>query len=135
MQTAAPATSFASWATANGVIASNAEDTDNDGINNLLEYALDLNPNAAETSLPSVALENDAGTDYLTLTFRRSLDAPDLTYTVESSADLSSWSTATLESTTVTNADVDGDGSAELVKVRVDITGQPKQFVRLKVSQ
>lgn len=136
MQTAAPATTFDSWATTHGVTASNVEDPDSDGINNLLEYALDLDPNANESAsgLPTVAPENDGGTDYLTLTYRKNLDAPDLTYTIETSTDLTTWSVATVESDTVITADLDGDGSSELRKARLVRSGE-KQFLRIKVTQ
>lgn len=132
-----PATTFDSWATTHGVTASESIDTDNDGINNLLEYAFDLDPNANDnTALPTIATENDSGTDYLTLTYRKNLDAPDLTYTIETITTLGAglWTAATVESDIVVTADPDGDGSAELRKARVALSGD-KQFLRLKVTQ
>jgi hypothetical protein len=136
--TAAPPTiTFTSWADGFSVTASENDDSDGDGISNLLEYALDLNPTAQDSSsLPSVETENDSGTDYLTLRYRRNLNAPDLTYTIVSSTDLSTWHAATVESDTVDTADPDGDGSSEIRKVRVAFSEAEngKLFLRLKVE-
>ncbi len=134
----APAsTTFDSWASTHSLATDAAVDSDGDGINNLLEYALDLDPNTNDHSgLPSVATESGVGIDYLTLTYRKNLDAPDLTWSFEASTTLAvdSWIAASVESDTLVDPDPDGDGSAELRKARVIISGT-KQFLRLKVTQ
>ncbi len=89
----APASGLASWrqthfgtteATGN---AANDADPDADGIANLLEYALGGDPLAAESDLlPMQAI--DAG--HLKLSFSRIAD-PALTYAVQASDDLASW--------------------------------------------
>lgn len=138
-QSGGASTTFDSWASSEGLTGASALDTadpDGDGINNLLEYAFDLDPNASDSNkLPSIAIESDSGTDYLTLTYRKNLDAPDLTYTIEMSTTLvsDSWTAATVESDTVTTADPDGDGSSELRKARIALSGD-KQFLRVKVT-
>jgi hypothetical protein len=68
-------------------------DFDADGVANLLEYALGLDPTSASTTaLPQVIVKDYAGTKYLSLTFTRSAVATDLTYIVQGSSDLASWS-------------------------------------------
>jgi subtilisin-like proprotein convertase family protein len=67
-------------------------DYDKDGLTNLMEYALGLDPTVADLSgLPLVTLKNYSGTKYLSMTFHRSSLATDLVYTVQASADLVSW--------------------------------------------
>src|SRR5205814_1953262 len=67
-------------------------DYDHDGLSNLMEYGLGLNPVAADLGgLPLVTLKNYSGTLYLSMTFHRSSLASDLTYTVQTSDDLINW--------------------------------------------
>ena len=67
-------------------------DYDRDGLTNLLEYALNLDPKTADISgLPVVTLKDYGGTKYLAMFFHRSSLATDLTYIVQSSADLLTW--------------------------------------------
>ena len=64
-------------------------DFDNDGLANLLEYALGSNPaNPASANLPSTGI--DAG-QYLTVTYRKLADAGPLTYTIEVADQLGDW--------------------------------------------
>jgi hypothetical protein len=79
-----------------GLVGANAAltfDYDLDGIANLLEYALNLNPTAPQVNgRPVVVLKDYTGTKYLSLTFTRSSVATDLTYIVQASSDLTNWS-------------------------------------------
>ncbi|MDA7890136.1 lamin tail domain-containing protein, partial [Akkermansiaceae bacterium] len=94
-----PGTSnFELWARSIGLgaEASMTDDNDNDGMNNLLEYALDSDPmNDSSHRLPSGATElievDGVTARYLTLTFRRNLAASELTFTVELADDLTGW--------------------------------------------
>jgi autotransporter-associated beta strand protein len=74
---------FASWALFNGVTGGENGDSDNDGISNLVEYALNLNFNGSDGS---------AGTfSGNTLTFNKRAEAVtngDVTYVIETSTDL-----------------------------------------------
>ena len=131
-----------------GLIGSDAAlnyDYDHDGLTNLLEYALNLDPTLPSlVGLPTVTLKNYSGTYYLSMTFHRSSLATDLTYTVEGSGDLMSWTNlATSTGGAVTNGMgfVAETGSAPnfMVEVR-DIVpynpGNPAQtrFLRLKIT-
>jgi hypothetical protein len=122
---------FASWATEFG-LATNSDllDSDSDGISNLLEYAQDSSPVSATSGVrPTVVLAPDAGGSYLTLTTVKNSDATDLTYTVQSSGDLITWS--------ATNTVVLTNTSTSLV-VRDSIpqsTSNPRRFLRLVVTR
>jgi len=62
-----------------------------DGITNLLKYALNANPKASTPDLlPALALDGDN----ITFTYRQNNAATDLTYVVDQSQDLTTWTTA-----------------------------------------
>ena len=61
------------------------DDPDGDGLENLLEYALDLSPNGPSTEPPGIISGGN-----LTYTYRRARS--DVFYIVEASADLINWS-------------------------------------------
>jgi hypothetical protein len=119
-------------------------DFDFDGISNLLEYALNLNPTVANPAgLPVTTIKNYSGTNYLSLTFTRSSVATDLTYTVQGSSDLINWSDLASSvggAPTAGAGFVSETGAAPLITVEVRDTaasdGTPglKRFMRLKVT-
>lgn len=87
-------------AAANTAAASDTGDWDHDGISNLLEYGLSLDPKASSAAaLPLGTLVNG----YLTLSFVPNPTATDLLYVVEGSANLVSWSTANVDLVTLAN--------------------------------
>lgn len=78
-----PSGNFASWALTNGVTGGPDGDSDNDGIKNLLEYALDLNFNSSDGSAGSF--------DGSVLSFTKRGEAVtngDVTYQIETSPNL-----------------------------------------------
>ena len=105
-----------------------------DGITNLMKYALALPPMTCGTSnLPTTSRQ--AG--YLTLTYRKSKTASDVTYTVQAadSLDGNAWAPA---ATVVSQTDpTPGGGSYWLVTVRdsVPYAGQARRFMRLQVEK
>jgi len=107
-------------------------DPDNDGRNNLMEFALGLNPLGSEpqdTVLVSGTV-NSGGNQYLTLTFNSRINEPLLQYLVEVSADNATWSaTAQRVSTTPVNADFE----RVTYQDNVAITPQAARFIRLRV--
>lgn len=120
-----PATGFAVWAHALELVgpeaAANA-DPDKDGIPNLLEYALDLDPEIAGTAgLPTVATDGGG----LTLTYRRA--RPELTYTVKTTTDLAdgNWTEAGVNQ---------GSPAADGTTVATLPGLGPRSFLRLEVS-
>ena len=85
---------------ANDLAAADSADWDRDGIVNLLEFALGSDPkNGGSESLPSV---NRSG-GYLTLTFVPNTAASDVTFLVEGSSDLVTWSTSAAEFVSIGN--------------------------------
>lgn len=114
-------------------------DPNQDGVNNLLAYALRLDPlvPASPASLPRPAVDTATpGGPWLSLEYRENTDAPDLIYTVNSSSDLASWTSVVPDGVRVVSeiadADPDGDGGALLRRVRVAVSGA-RTFLRLSV--
>ena len=111
---------YYSFATANNLTGGPTADTDNDGINNLTEYALNTNLSGSDGSVGTLS----AGV--LSFTKRAAAVANgDLTYVIQVSTDLgvsNPWTTLT---TGVVNNTTTISGTLP--------TGGPKQFGRLKV--
>ena len=116
-------------------------DANQDGVTNLLAYALDLPPFEPVTAgaLPAMAIDRTTpGGPWLALTYRENTRAIDIIPTVESSQDMLTWTTvipdgvnAILETL---SEDVDGDGSAALRRMRLkQDAGAAHRFMRLKV--
>ncbi len=106
------------------------DDPDGDGLPNLLEFALRLNPAGASlTGLPAAA--DEAG--HLTLTYRQNKDATELTFVVEGRDSLTSGDWATTGIVEVSREDM---GGYWLVKVRdgVAINDAPSRFLRLRIN-
>lgn len=119
---APPVNNYTSWAATNGVTGGPAGDSDGDGIVNLLEYALNLNPAGYDANTGTF----DGGTN--TITFSKRAEAVtngDLTYAIETSSTMlpGSWSPATPTTDTPTEI------SYTLP------TGQGRIFARLQVTQ
>jgi hypothetical protein len=119
-------------------------DYDGDGISNLAEYGLGLDPTAAALGgLPVVILKDYSGTMYLSMTFHRSSLATDLSYTVQSSGDLIIWTdlaSSTGGGSTMGMGFVAETGSSPNFTVEVrdttafDPNSPTKRFMRLKIS-
>ena len=112
----------------NPLIAGEMADPDNDSSPNLMEYSLGTNPNLSEPPgyvLDTVDVE---GIDYLRITITRNPAATDVTYTVQTTSDLTdpgSWSDLDTE--------ILLDTPTGLV-VR-DTLGGPSRFIRLRVTR
>ena len=90
---------YQDWVTGYGLSGSSTNilaDPDGDGVVNLAEYAFNLSPVAADHPgwppfrLQYLSLGADSGT-YLTVQFLRQMGATNLTYILQSSSDLTSW--------------------------------------------
>lgn len=120
-------------------IASPTGDGNGDGISSLLEHALGIPAAAANprAMLPAATVQTDGGTGekFLTLQFRRRIQRAGLTYTVETSTNLSTWDN-TGASVQQVSAVPTGDGVTETVTVRVTpaMSTAGKKFVRLGVT-
>ena len=134
-----PVASYATWQQtyftpqelADPAISGDNADPNHNGVPNLLEYAFNTNPrtNGSSTNLPYALLDpNDPG--YFALVYTKFLGATDLTYSVQRSGDLSSWTNATTIDQILSD-----NGFLQVIKAKVAITSSDKQlFLRLAVS-
>ena len=113
-----------------GGIAGDADDPDGDDVANLLEYALGLNPKAAD---PAGLPTGGAWESYLWLSYRRNKQASDLVYEVEACTNLigRGWTT-----NLVTEVAREDSNAWWQVTVRhgTPVTEAPSRFLRLKVT-
>jgi hypothetical protein len=115
------------WASANGVTGGPGGDSDHDGISNLTEYALDLNPSASDGSPGTL-------TGTLIVFTKRSLavENGDVTYAIEESANLGLTDDLGLtDPWNVVTPLVNNNASISYALP----SGRERVFVRLKVSQ
>ncbi len=133
-----PPTTFAGWAARYSLAADSTLDSDTDGVVNLMEYALRLNPNLNQgIGMPTGGVVEEGGQLYQTFRFRRNLEATDLTYVLEGAdvlGDPSAWEPLTIAPAdeTVVDPDVDGDGKVELIELKVNINDKTRHFLRLE---
>ena len=119
-------------------------DFEGDGLNNLLEFALNLNPKTSDRAtmvagtgtggLPLIRSESVSGQPRVTTEFvrRRAVGAPGISYTMEFSSDLTTptaWSSAGGTETTTQI-----DDTWERVKVTDSQPASPSRYARLKVT-
>ena len=106
-------------------ISGDLADPDGDGIVNLLEYAFAQEPLTYE---PAPALSLSSGE--LTLTYRRNLLAPDLTYLVQKSTDISDWQPAF-----PTEEILSDDGGVQVIRAHVSVGNNAATFLRIRVTK
>ena len=141
---ARPATPYSTWQNnhftaaqlADPAVSGDLADPNGDGIVNLLEYALNLDPlTANRAGLPVAAPATLNGTTNLTLTYTRVKAATDLAYVVEVSADLVTWNSGSAYTADVSVID---QGTTQQVATR-DLTAisavNPRRFIRLRVTR
>lgn len=127
---------FGAWASGYGVSGAHGN-PDTDALDNILEYALGSNPNVSSSSaLPtggSMPLTvNEIPGTYLTISFRRQLDADDITYHVEFAPDLVTWE----EGGSLVQSTPNFDGTVtQLWRSATTMAEGTRGFVRLSVTQ
>lgn len=109
-----------------------------DGVSNLLKYFFDINPAATMQSsdfaaLPVVGTANQGGINYLTMTYRRNVAATGITSKIQTSTDLQNWTDTASDFTQTVKIDLATGDPIIQVGIKM-LTGQPKLFVRLKVT-
>ncbi|WP_395753441.1 cadherin-like beta sandwich domain-containing protein [Prosthecobacter sp.] len=116
--------------TANGGAAADTADNDADGIPNLIEYALRLNPTTT-SKLPATTTANGANLEY---TYTRSTAAVNVgtDFKVEWSSTLAH--PATWSSSAVTQTVLSDDGTTQQVKAVIPMNAATTMFVRLSVT-
>jgi hypothetical protein len=125
---------FTSWASAYPGVTDRNADADTDGLSNGLEYALAGNPLVSSVlPRPQIAIQTltvgGVPDKYLTVNFRRPFDPADVTYEVQFSDDLATWTANGFLVGTI----VHGDGTATEVWRAAGPASVPRCFVRLKV--
>ncbi|CAI8266515.1 MAG: Uncharacterised protein [Opitutia bacterium UBA7350] len=117
---------------ANLQITSDLIDPDNDQINNLLEYAFNLNPLQSDepSNLPQIQTANNK----LDFIYRKNLNATDLSYTIMQATELKTpnpWSAASVLSEEI----ISDDGSTRLIRATLaNPNNADKRFIRLQVD-
>lgn len=146
---------YADWATANGLTSANngkAADPDNDGISNLVEYAIGGNPlNGSSRGVEVVKVQNVGGTPALTLTasirtgvvFAADPSGAMVgtfegnTYRVEASTDLVNWNKTVSEITPAISGDTTTGAPTGTTyhsfRTAGPVSTTSKEFIRLKV--
>ncbi len=110
----------------NPAISGDLADPDGDGIVNLLEYAFALEPLAVNA--PAQPALNAGG---LSIIYRKNLLAPDLSYLVQKSTDVSAgWMPASPAEEVISD-----DGSVRVIRATVPVEGSPSLLLRLRVSR
>lgn len=111
-------------------------DTDQNGLGALLEYAFSAAGHDAPAALPQIATATDPDTlqHWLTVSYRRRLNAAGLAYLVETSTNLAQWQPAGAAAETLSVTPT-GDGMTEQVLLRVHPSpSQGQTFVRVRVT-
>jgi hypothetical protein len=96
-----------------------------DGMSNLLKYALNAPPGSAATALLPVLSVNGST---LTFTYRQNDAATDLTYVVEQSPDLNTWTTATPSTSVLSD-----DGHTRVIQATLPRGTGTQLMLRLRV--
>jgi hypothetical protein len=116
-------------AAANDSAAADLADWDGDGIHNLLEYTLNMEPAVADIrALPVPRIVED----HLTWSYVPSADAIDAVLVVEASTDLIEWSSADVEIITIPNPD---PPERITVRCRHPASLTDRAFLRLRASR
>ncbi|MFI5335262.1 MAG: immunoglobulin domain-containing protein [Opitutales bacterium] len=98
-----------------------------DGLPNLVKYALGLDPKVdATTGLPTLTTD---GTDWI-YAYTRPAGLPDVTYAVEASADLKTWTTSGVIHGVYSSAN-----GTDTMHAILPVSGNPNAFFRLVITQ
>jgi hypothetical protein len=125
---------FARWLDQNNVgdennpLTESTADADGDGLLNLIEYAIGSNGTVSSTNPQVITMAPVSTSNFLRLSIPKNPAATDVTFTVEASSNLTSWSSAGLITET--------DTSTQLT-VRDNIPSGPgvRRFMRVKVTR
>lgn len=121
-----PVGSYLRWASNNPSLAIPKNDSDADGYDNLLEYALGMNP--LKPDVPPIQLLFESG--QITFSYKKPVEVLDVTYQIEWSDNLESglWSSANINEQIVAD-----DGKFRTIQTVIPTGATGKRFVRLKV--
>ncbi|MHA3772677.1 FAD-dependent oxidoreductase [Verrucomicrobiota bacterium sgz303538] len=123
-------TNFTATELANAAVSGETADPDSDGLSNLEEYALGLNPHVGDTStVPTPQIS----ADHLTLSYARLKSATDVNVVIEGSYDLTNWATTGV----VERIAQDMDDNFERITVRLATPASQagQGYLRLRVTR
>ncbi|MDG1300662.1 MAG: hypothetical protein P8R37_03650, partial [Opitutae bacterium] len=113
-------------------------DTDDDGINQLHEFAFGGDPNVNDISiLPTHSLLEDSGSTYLEITLTRPKNLQGVTYMPQTTTDLSSWPSDSTGIADNNPTPIDNlDGTETLTYRRSQAAAEAEQaFLRVEISE
>jgi len=107
------------------------QDSDGDGIKNLMEYFMGLDPNTRD-GVSLVAFQTNPNKDFVSFTYRKSKEISGVSGVVEWSNDLSgnNWSSDGVKETSV-----DHESYEERTATVPKTQGETKKFLILRVTQ
>ncbi len=110
-------------------------DSDDDRISNLTEFVLGGNPTVPDTSiLPTVSHTTSGNTAILAYSFYTVVNLGSATWTVESSMDLSTWSTVANGTNGATIITTACDSAYNATVVTIPDTADSRLFARLRAT-
>lgn len=111
-------------------------DPDHDGIPNLAEYSSGSDPKVANVSrLPQIGQTTVNGSSYLTISYRMLTAAnAGITYVVEESSNLTSWTPIDMATNLVSGPTDQGDGTAIVTFRGNTAIGSGKDYLHLRIS-
>jgi hypothetical protein len=118
--------SFSSTDLANPAVSGPQADPDAAGLTNLQRYAHNLPARGLVAQPVSTITVTESGIDYLALRFQRRSDSAPLTYTVESSTDLTNWIPV--------QSVLSGTPAEVTVRDSLPLGGGSRRFLRLRVT-
>lgn len=128
---------YSGWVSSNSLSGGNALDSASpagDGITNLVKYALGLSPqqfcfartDGTNPGLPKFAME----TEGMSLLYQKDLSKTDLTYSIETSPDLATWSASGAAESIQSSS-----GYVRTIKATILKGSDAKKFARLKITR
>ncbi len=120
----------------NPLTSSAMQDTDKDGVPDIMEFAFSGDPRQpdarqSQPKLDSAVINNK---EYLTLGFRRPVSYGSVIYEVQESSDLVNWTTRSLSQSLVAPPSPRGDGTEDVTVQTSQPLGQSKkQFLRVRL--
>ena len=129
MSLTAATPTYAEWAAGLGMsTTAKTADDDGDGYSNLLEYALGMSPTSGGDVKLSSGVADVAGQKFLQLSVNRTLVRPGIIWSLERSADMVNWSSAT-------SAVITDTASQLVLRDTLPLTGAEKRFIRLRATE
>ncbi len=126
---------YHAWELANNIGTESPPDEDKDGIQNWQEYALNTSPAVSSVrQLPVAAQFQVGGSQFGGITYRRRLNASNVSVAVQATANLRTWSDLDATALTVgTPVPINGepDTLQQSVRASSPLTTRPSQFFRL----